>query len=137
MDDRSCMVDVAKYFMEFCMDESCGKCAPCRVGTVEMYRILERICNGSATRKDLETLEELCTMVRETSLCGLGQNAPNAIVSTLHFFRNEYEAHIQERNCAAGVCTLDAYPIQEMPARLQQAHTNGAAVQVAVKRQGE
>jgi bidirectional [NiFe] hydrogenase diaphorase subunit len=137
MDDRSCMVDVAKYFMEFCMDESCGKCAPCRVGTVQMYRILERICNGSATPKDLDTLEELCTMVRETSLCGLGQNAPNAIVSTLRFFRNEYEAHIQKRTCEAGVCEIDAYPIHEMPVRLQHAHTNGAAAQVAVKRQGE
>ncbi len=132
MDDRSCMVDVAKYFMEFCMDESCGKCAPCRVGTVQMYRILERVCNGSATPKDLDTLEELCTMVRETSLCGLGQNAPNAIVSTLRFFRHEYEAHIQKRACEAGVCEMDAYPIREMPAHMQRANPNGAvADQVA------
>ena len=126
MDDRSCMVDVAKYFMEFCMDESCGKCAPCRVGTVQMYRILERICNGSATTKDLENLEELCVMVRETSLCGLGQNAPNAVVSTLRFFRHEYQAHIHDRTCAAGVCEMDAYPIREWPDHLHRLSSNGA-----------
>lgn len=111
MDDTSCMVDVAKFFMEFCMDESCGKCVPCRVGTVEMFRILERITNGSATLADLDVLQDLCTMVRETSLCGLGQSAPNPISSTLRYFRDEYEAHILRRECVAGVCDLDQMPI--------------------------
>jgi bidirectional [NiFe] hydrogenase diaphorase subunit len=106
MDDQSCMADVAKYFMEFCADESCGKCVPCRVGTVELHRILQRITNGSATATDLQTLEELCILVQETSLCGLGQSAPNPVVSTLRYFRNEYEAHIRERHCPAGVCEM-------------------------------
>jgi bidirectional [NiFe] hydrogenase diaphorase subunit len=117
MDSHSCMVDVAKYFMEFCMDESCGKCAPCRVGTVQMYRIIERITNGSATLHDLATLEELCVMVRETSLCGLGQSAPNPVLSTLRFFRQEYDAHIQDRSCPAEVCTLDQRPVADLPAQ--------------------
>jgi bidirectional [NiFe] hydrogenase diaphorase subunit len=100
------MVKIAKYFMEFCADESCGKCVPCRVGTVQMHRILERITNGSATPADLATLRELCTMVCETSLCGLGQNAPNPVISTLHYFLDEYEAHINEHRCPAGVCAM-------------------------------
>ena len=114
MDDHSCMVDVAKFFMEFCMDESCGKCAPCRVGTVEMHRILERITNGSATAGDLAILEELCVMVRETSLCGLGQSAPNPVLSTLHYFRDEYMAHIEQRRCPAGVCEMNQLPVQAL-----------------------
>lgn len=111
MDERSCMVDVAKYFMDFCMDESCGKCVPCRVGTVQMFRILDRITKGSATPSDLATLQELCVMVQETSLCGLGQNAPNPVLSTLRYFMDEYEAHIKDHHCAAGVCTLNEWPI--------------------------
>ena len=111
MDERSCMVDVAKYFMDFCMDESCGKCVPCRVGTVEMFRILDRITKGSATSSDLATLQELCVMVQETSLCGLGQNAPNPVLSTLRYFMDEYEAHIKDHHCAAGVCKLNEWPI--------------------------
>ncbi len=114
MDERSCMVDVAKFFMEFCMDESCGKCVPCRVGTVQMYRLLERITNGSATPKDLEQLQDLCTMVKETSLCGLGQSAPNPVLSTIRYFLDEYNAHIRDHYCAAGVCTLDQRPVAEM-----------------------
>jgi bidirectional [NiFe] hydrogenase diaphorase subunit len=114
MDDTNCMPDVVKYFMEFCMDESCGKCIPCRVGTVEMYNVLERITNGSATEKDMELLQELCTMVRDTSLCGLGQGAPNPIVSTLNFFREEYEAHIKEHRCPAGVCEMTEVPVMEL-----------------------
>jgi bidirectional [NiFe] hydrogenase diaphorase subunit len=82
--------------MQFCMDESCGKCLPCRVGTVQMYRILDRITVGTATRADLHKLEELCVMVKETSLCGLGQSAPNPVLSTLRYFRDEYEAQLQE-----------------------------------------
>jgi len=131
MDDKSCMPDVAKFFMQFCMDESCGKCAPCRVGTVQMYRILERITNGSATPNDLDLLEELCTMVRETSLCGLGQSAPNPILSTLRFFRDEYEAHIYNRECPAGACTMDQYPVQYYSANSHLQSVNGANAEAA------
>lgn len=118
MDDKSCMPDVAKYFMQFCMDESCGKCIPCRVGTVELYEILKRITNGSATPADLQTLEELCVMVQQTSLCGLGQSAPNSLLSTLRFFRDEYEAHIKERRCPAGVCEMTEVPVLELTEEL-------------------
>ncbi|MBZ0308010.1 MAG: SLBB domain-containing protein, partial [Anaerolineae bacterium] len=106
MDETSCMVDVAKYFMEFCMSESCGKCIPCRVGTAQMYDLLNKITNGSATLDDLALLEELCDMVRHTSLCGLGQSAPNPVLSTLKYFRDEYVAHIIEKRCPAGVCKI-------------------------------
>jgi bidirectional [NiFe] hydrogenase diaphorase subunit len=106
MDESSCMVDVAKFFMEFCKDESCGKCIPCRAGTVQMYRILDRITRGDASYEDLARLEELSDLLRATSLCGLGQTAPNPVVSTLRYFRDEYLAHIQERRCPAGVCTI-------------------------------
>jgi bidirectional [NiFe] hydrogenase diaphorase subunit len=95
MDQDVDMVAVAKYFMEFCRDESCGKCIPCRAGTVQMHRLLHRIGEGSATRADLERLEGLCDMVKHTSLCGLGQSAPNPVLSTLRFFRHEYESRIQ------------------------------------------
>ncbi len=111
MDDHSCMPDVAKYFMEFCMDESCGKCVPCRVGTVQMHRLLERITDGSATDADLAQLEALCPLVSQTSLCGLGQSAPNPVLSTLRYFRAEYEAHIRDHRCPAGVCKLDQVPV--------------------------
>jgi len=95
MDDQSSMPDIAKFFMEFCMDESCGKCVPCRVGTVQMHRLLERITAGEATQADLERLESLCYMVQDTSLCGLGQSAPNPVLSTLKFYRHEYEAQLR------------------------------------------
>jgi len=108
MDEGSCMVDVAKYFMDFCREESCGKCVPCRVGTVQMHSILTRITQGAASLDDLAMLERLCDMVRETSLCGLGQNAPTPVVSTIHHFRDEYLAHIEQRVCPAGVCPLGA-----------------------------
>ncbi|MGE5647532.1 MAG: NADH-quinone oxidoreductase subunit NuoF [Acidobacteriota bacterium] len=107
-DDSSCMVDVAKYFIEFCMSESCGKCVPCRVGTTHLHHLLERITAGEATERDLETLAELCDVVRNTSLCGLGQSAPNPILSTLNYFRHEYMAHVVEKRCPAGVCTIGA-----------------------------
>jgi bidirectional [NiFe] hydrogenase diaphorase subunit len=107
MDETSCMVDVAKYFMEFCMTESCGKCIPCRVGTVHMYNILQKMTDGTATMADLDLLEEMCDMVKHTSLCGLGQTAPNPVVSTLHYFRHEYEAHIHDKTCPAGVCQMN------------------------------
>ncbi|MBH8577996.1 SLBB domain-containing protein [Nostocaceae cyanobacterium CENA369] len=90
MDETTNMVDVAKFFMEFCMDESCGKCIPCRVGTVQLYQLLTKICEGKASFADLELLEELCDMVKHTSLCGLGQSAPNPVFSTLRYFRDEY-----------------------------------------------
>ena len=89
------MVEIARFFMEFCMDESCGKCIPCRAGTVQMHHLLDKIANRKATARDLAKLEELCDMVRNTSLCGLGQTAPNPTMSTLRFFRNEYEALLQ------------------------------------------
>jgi bidirectional [NiFe] hydrogenase diaphorase subunit len=95
MDDSTNMVEVARFFMEFCMDESCGKCIPCRAGTVQMHHLLQKISQRKATRRDLEKLEELCDMVKNTSLCGLGQTAPNPVLSTLRFFRNEYEELLQ------------------------------------------
>jgi len=106
MDDTSCMVDVAAYFMEFCRSESCGKCVPCRVGTAQMLELLRRITDGRGTMADLALLEDICDMVRNTSLCGLGQTAPNPVLSTLRYFRDEYLAHIQHRSCPAGVCKL-------------------------------
>lgn len=108
MDDSSCMVDVAKFFMEFCMTESCGKCIPCRAGTAQMYNLLAKICAGQATQADLSMLEDLCDMVQHTSLCGLGQTAPNPVLSTLRYFRNEYMAHIEQHCCPAGVCPCSA-----------------------------
>ena len=106
MDDTSCMVDVAKFFVEFCRHESCGKCVPCRAGTVQMHRILEKVTRGDGTSRDLEMLEQLCGLLKETSLCGLGQTAPNPVVSTLRYFRDEYTAHIEDKRCPAGVCSI-------------------------------
>jgi NADH:ubiquinone oxidoreductase subunit F (NADH-binding) len=100
------MVDVAKYFMEFCKTESCGKCIPCRVGTAQMYDLLNKITHGEATMDDLATLEKLCGMVKSMSLCGLGQGAPSPVVSTLRYFRDEYLAHIVDKRCPAGVCKI-------------------------------
>ena len=106
MDETSCMVDVARYFMDFCVDESCGKCIPCRAGTRQMLDILTKICNGEGVMDDLRLLEELGGYVKSASLCGLGQTAPNPFLSTLRYFRNEYEAHIKDKRCDAGVCKL-------------------------------
>jgi bidirectional [NiFe] hydrogenase diaphorase subunit len=106
MDETSCMVDVAKFFMDFCVSESCGKCVPCRVGTAQMYHLLDKITSGQATMDDLALLEELCDMVKYTSLCGLGQTAPNPVLSTLQYFRDEYIAHIVDKQCPAGVCQM-------------------------------
>ncbi len=107
MDDTSCMVDVAKYFQDFCRDESCGKCTPCRVGTTQMWMLLDQITRGQATLDDLATLERLAGIVQKTALCGLGQGAPNPIFSTLRYFRDEYMAHIVDRVCPAGVCAIE------------------------------
>jgi len=104
MDDETCMVDIARFFLEFIQDESCGKCVPCRVGTKRMLEILTRICNGEGKDGDIELLENLCMEIREDSLCGLGKGAPNPVVSTLRFFRDEYEAHIYNKECPAKVC---------------------------------
>ena len=106
MDETSCMVKLARYFMEFCMDESCGKCIPCRVGTKEMHKILSKICDGEGTEADLALLEELAPYCKESSLCGLGQSAPNPLMSTLRYFHDEYMAHIKEKRCPAGECKL-------------------------------
>ena len=120
MGEQSCMVDVARFFMEFCLDESCGKCVPCRTGTVEIYRLLSRICNGSASQRDLQTLEQLCLMMKDTSLCGLGAAAPNPVLSTLRWFRQEYEAHVSDRRCPAGVCTMNELPLHLLGEQLLQ-----------------
>lgn len=114
IDEDSCMVDIAKFFLDFTVDESCGKCTPCRIGTKRMLEILDSITKGTATMEDLDKLEELCLHVKENSLCALGQSAPNPILSTLKYFREEYEAHILEKRCPAGVCkNLINYYIDE------------------------
>ena len=104
MDEDTCMVDIAKFFLEFTVDESCGKCTPCRIGTRRMLEILERITKGQATMEDLDKLEELCYHLQSNSLCALGQTAPNPVLSTLRYFRDEYIAHIVDKKCPAGVC---------------------------------
>ncbi|MBN2509765.1 MAG: FAD-dependent oxidoreductase [Spirochaetales bacterium] len=104
MDEDTCMVDVARFFLEFVQEESCGKCVPCRVGTKRMLEILEKICSGRGTMEDLDLLEELGRDIQDTALCGLGQTAPNPVLSTLRHFRNEYLAHIVDKKCPAGVC---------------------------------
>ncbi len=104
MDETTCMVDIARFFIEFCQEESCGKCTPCREGTKRMLEILTRITEGRGEPEDINTLEELAEMVKESSLCGLGQTAPNPVLSTIRYFRDEYEAHIEDKRCPAGVC---------------------------------
>ncbi len=113
MDETDCMVDIAKFFLEFTVEESCGKCTPCRIGTKRMLEILTKITNGAAELQDLDTLEELCYYVKDNSACGLGQTAPNPVLSTLRYFRDEYETHIKEKQCPAGVCkALLSYHIE-------------------------
>ena len=113
MDEDNCMVDIAKFFLEFTVDESCGKCSPCRIGTKRIYEILDKITSGRGTLEDLDLLEELCLHVKSSSLCGLGQTAPNPVLSTLRYFRDEYIAHVVEKRCPAGVCkALLHYRIQ-------------------------
>ncbi len=104
MDEDTCMVDIAKFFLEFTVDESCGKCTPCRVGTKRLYEMLEKITKGQATLEDIDKMEELCYYIKENSLCGLGQTAPNPVLSTLKYFRDEYVAHVVDKKCPAGVC---------------------------------
>ena len=104
MDEDTCMVDIAKFFLAFTVDESCGKCAPCRIGTKRMYEILDKITKGNGTLDDIKNLKELCYNVKESALCGLGQTAPNPILSTLRYFEDEYIAHVVDKKCPAGVC---------------------------------
>jgi len=104
MDEDTCMVDMAKFFLEFTVDESCGKCTPCRVGTKRLLELLDKITQGKGTLEDVDRLEQLCYYIKENSLCGLGQTAPNPVLSTLKFFRDEYIAHVTEKRCPAGVC---------------------------------
>ncbi len=104
MDEDNCMVDIAKFFLEFTVDESCGKCTPCRIGTKRMYEILDNITKGKGTLEDIDKLEELCYHIKTNSLCGLGQTAPNPVLSTLKFFRDEYISHVVDKKCPAGVC---------------------------------
>ena len=126
MDEDTCVVDVARFFMEFCKEESCGKCTPCRVGTAKMLEILNGICEGRGKEGDIETLERWARIIQNTALCGLGQTAPNPVLSTLRYFRDEYEAHIFEKRCPAAVCSdlfktpcMHACPIEmDIPAYL-------------------
>ena len=104
MDETTCMVDIAKFFLEFTVDESCGKCTPCRVGTKRLLEILDKITSGKGTLEDIDRLEELCYYIKENSLCGLGQTAPNPVLSTLQYYRDEYVAHVTEHRCPAGAC---------------------------------
>ncbi len=104
MDEDTCMVDIAKFFLEFTVDESCGKCTPCRIGTKRLLEMLTKVTDGTATMEDLDKMEELCYYIKENSLCGLGQTAPNPVLSTLRYFRDEYETHIKEKRCPAKVC---------------------------------
>ncbi|MBO4950349.1 MAG: 4Fe-4S binding protein, partial [Clostridia bacterium] len=104
MDEDNCMVDIAKFFLEFTVDESCGKCTPCRVGTTRLYEILDRITKGQGKLEDIDKLEELCHYIKSSALCGLGQTAPNPVLSTLMYFKDEYIEHIVDKKCRAGVC---------------------------------
>ena len=114
MDEGNCMVDIAKFFLEFTKDESCGKCTPCRIGTTRLLEYLNKITSGNGTMEDLEEMEKLCYYIKDNALCGLGQTAPNPVLSTLRYFRDEYIAHIKEKRCPAGVCkALLSYEITD------------------------
>ena len=104
MDETDCMVDIAKFFLEFTVDESCGKCTPCRTGTMRLLELLEKITEGNGEMEDIDRLEELCDYIKSASLCGLGQTAPNPVLSTLRYFRDEYVAHVKDKKCPAGAC---------------------------------
>ncbi|MDT8298458.1 MAG: NADH-ubiquinone oxidoreductase-F iron-sulfur binding region domain-containing protein, partial [Spirochaetaceae bacterium] len=104
MDEDDCIVDVTKFYMEFCVDESCGKCAPCRIGTKRMYQILDKITKGQGTMEDVDKLHSIGLATQKASLCGLGQTAANPVLSTLNYFENEYLEHIRDGKCAAGKC---------------------------------
>ncbi len=113
MDEDNCMVDIAKFFLDFTVDESCGKCTPCRIGTKRLREMLDKVSDGTATLEDLDKIEELCHYIKDNSLCGLGQTAPNPVLATLKFFRDEYVAHVVDKKCPAGVCkNLLSYSIE-------------------------
>ena len=118
MDEHTCMVEVARFFMSFTQKESCGKCVHCRIGTARMYEILTRITEGKGEDGDIEKLTQLCEGIKAGALCGLGQTAPNPVLSTLRYFRDEYEAHIKEKRCPAGECAaLRRFVIDEEKCR--------------------
>ena len=104
MDEDNCMVDIAKFFLEFTVDESCGKCTPCRIGNKRLLELLTKVTEGTATLEDLDKMEQLCYYIKANSLCGLGQTAPNPVLSTLRYFKDEYIAHVVDKKCPAGVC---------------------------------
>jgi NADH:ubiquinone oxidoreductase subunit F (NADH-binding) len=115
IDDSKCIVDLARFFMDFCQDESCGKCPPCRVGTKKMLETLTKICEGKGKPSDIDNLQRWASSMRNSALCGLGQTASNPVLSTLRYFRPEYEAHIHEQRCPAGVCkALITYSINDV-----------------------
>jgi NADH-quinone oxidoreductase subunit F len=119
MDETTCMVDIARYFLDFIQKESCGKCTPCREGTKRMLEILTRITKGQGKTEDLDNLERLARSIKDTALCGLGQTAPNPVLATLRYFREEYEAHINDHECPAHACTaLLRYSIDRDKCRL-------------------
>ena len=133
MDEDSCMVDMARFFLEFTQEESCGKCPPCRVGTKRMLEIVTRICNGQGEEGDIEKLIELGQTIKDTALCGLGQTAPNPVLSNIRYFRHEFEAHIRDHHCEAGVCSEHVHRQvqQRLPgvgerARLREPHRREA-----------
>ena len=105
MDEGTCMVDFAKFFLDFTMDETCGKCTPCRIGSKRLYEILERITQGKGSEADIERLRVLSNVIKDTALCGLGQTMPNPVLSTLDTFMDEYLAHVRDKHCPSGVCT--------------------------------
>jgi len=114
MDEKTCMVDIARYFTSFLASESCGKCSSCRIGLVRMLEILTRICEGKGKEGDVERLEELGMVIKQTAMCGLGQTSANPVLSTIRYFRDEYDAHIREHRCPAGFCKeLITYSILE------------------------
>ena len=104
MDDTKCMVSLAKFYLQFTVSESCGKCTPCRIGTKRMLEILEKICDGKGEEKDIAKLEKLAENIKAASVCGLGQSAPNPVLSTLKYFRDEYEEHVKDKTCRAKEC---------------------------------
>ena len=104
MDEDDCMVDIAKFFLEFTVDESCGKCTPCRIGTKRLLELLNKITEGKAEMEDLDRMVELCNLIKENSLCALGQTAPNPVLSTYKYFKDEYIAHVKDKKCPAGKC---------------------------------
>ena len=112
LDEDTCMVDISKFYLEFTVDESCGKCTPCRIGTRRLLQFLEKITSGKGEMEDIEKIEELALHMKSSSLCALGQSAPNPVLSTMKYFRDEYIAHIKDKTCPAGVCkSLLAYEI--------------------------